>query len=169
MKQIILIPLYFFFKCLVWIVLKIYNPFTYVLGRQNLRQKGPLIVISNHPNTLLDPLHVAIRLPRYVYFLANASLFKNPIIGWILNQLYCIPVQRTQDTNGKPLDNKDAFNRSNDFLSRGGCLYVAPEGTSWMEKRLRPLKTGTARIALSFESDKKFQGGLKNTTRRIGV
>ena len=161
MKQIILVPIYYFFKYLVRIVLKIYHPRTHVLGQANLQQKGPLIVISNHPNTLLDPLHVAIRLPRYVHFLANASLFKNPILGWILNQLYCIPVQRTQDTDGKPLDNKEAFSRSNDFLSKGGCLYVAPEGTSWMEKRLHPLKTGTARIALSFEAEHDFKAGLQ--------
>jgi len=160
MSQIILIPLYYFFKSIVWIGLKIYNPLTYVLGKQNLKQKGPLIIVSNHPNTLLDPLHVAVIFPRYVHFLANASLFKNPIVSWLLNQLYCIPIQRTQDTGGKPLNNVEAFKRSTDFLKKNGCLYIAPEGTSWMEKRLHPIKTGTARIALSFGKEINFEKEL---------
>lgn len=160
MSQIILIPLYYFFKSIVWIGLKIYNPLTYVLGKQNLKQKGPLIIVSNHPNTLLDPLHVAVIFPRYVHLLANASLFKNPIVGWLLNQLYCIPIQRTQDTGGKPLNNVEAFKRSTDFLRKNGCLYIAPEGTSWMEKRLHPIKTGTARIALNFGKETNFEKEL---------
>ena len=160
MKQIILIPIYYFLKAIVWVAIKIYNPSTFVLGKKNLYQKGPLIVVSNHPNTLLDPLHVAVLFHRYVYFLANASLFKNKIVGWLLNQLYCIPVQRMQDTGGKPLNNVEAFKRSTDFLANGGCLYVAPEGTSWMEKRLHPIKTGTARIALSYAKDCNFEKEL---------
>ena len=42
----------------------------------------------------------------------------------------------------------------------GGCLYIAPEGTSVMEYHLRPLKTGTARIALRAEAKNNFQLGL---------
>ena len=59
------------------------------------------------------------------------------------------------------------FSAAPDSISRtikiknGGLLYVAPEGTSFVERRLRPLKTGTARIALRAEASADFQLELK--------
>lgn len=106
---------------------------------------GPLIILSNHPNALLDPLIVVSRLQRQVFFLANAGLFRHPIANFLLNKLYCIPVERPVDVGG-PIDNTNNFRRSRAHLGSNGALYIAPEGTSEREYRLRPLKTGTARI-----------------------
>lgn len=109
---------------------------------------GPLIILGNHPNALIDPFMVVSRLKRPVFFLGNASLFNHWFANWFLNTFYCIPIERPKDVGGRPIDNAQAFQRSRQHLLQGGALYIAPEGTSEREYRLRPIKTGAARIAL---------------------
>lgn len=109
--------------------------------------KGPLLVLSNHPNAMMDPYLIVSRLYRKVFFLANAGLFRHPFANWFLNTFYCIPIERPKDVD-RPIDNADSFRRSREHLEAGGALYIAPEGSCYREYRLRPLKTGAARIAL---------------------
>ncbi len=129
-------------------------------ARQIARLK-PTILVSNHPNTLIDAIFVASRVQPMVHFLANVSLFRHPFLNWFLNTFYCIPIARPQDAGGQPLANESAFDRATDFLAAGGCLYIAAEGTSFMERRLRPLKTGAARIAFDAEQRNGFRLGLQ--------
>ncbi|MFK7934549.1 MAG: hypothetical protein AB8G22_13650, partial [Saprospiraceae bacterium] len=56
--------------------------------------------------------------------------------------------------------NKESFAKATEFLAGGGLLYVAPEGQSHVARRLRPLKSGTARIALATEAAHNWQLGL---------
>ena len=117
-------------------------------GRPERLPEGPMFVLSNHPNALLDPFLTITRIRRPVFFLANAGLYRLRPVARFLDTFYCIPIQRPQDTGGAPTDNADSFRRSRAHLAAGGAIFVAPEGTSEREYRLRPLKTGTARIAL---------------------
>ena len=84
-----------------------------------------------------------------------------PVLGWILGSLYGIPIERPQDVKGIRINNAESFARVDEFLTEGGCLYIAPEGGSKVERRLRKVKTGTARISLSAESKNNFELGLK--------
>ncbi|MCB0569962.1 MAG: 1-acyl-sn-glycerol-3-phosphate acyltransferase [Phaeodactylibacter sp.] len=131
-----------------------------IINRSGLHFNRPAILVSNHPNTLMDPLNAAEQVPMIVHFLANAGLFKSRLGNWFFNTFFCIPIERPEDTEGKPLNNRESFARCDAFLGQGGCLYIAPEGYSFVERRLRPLKTGTARIALSAENAKAFELGL---------
>lgn len=141
--------------------LRLYYPKADLLNLQRLKYKGGSILVSNHPNTLIDPLNAASRVPKIVHFLANASLFGTPFTNWFFNTFFCIPVERPQDTKGKPINNQAAFAKSHRFLASGGCLFIAPEGGSEMGRRVRPFKTGTARIALGAEAKADFKLGLR--------
>lgn len=152
--------LYYVLKAIVVVTLRIFYPQAAVINRHLLRHKGPVIVIFNHPNTLLDALLAAVAIKGQTFFLANYSLFKNPVAAWLLNRLYCIPIQRYQDTAGRPLQNEDSFARADAHLAAGGRLLIAPEGASLPGRRVRPFKTGAARIAFSAESKAGFQLGL---------
>jgi glycerol-3-phosphate O-acyltransferase/dihydroxyacetone phosphate acyltransferase len=155
--NIFLLLFYHFLKVLVTTASRLFYRRSVLVNMKYLQRDAPCIVVSNHPSTLLDPFNVVTRVRREVFFLANASLFKTSFTNWFLNTFYCIPVERYQDTGGKPLNNEQAFQRSIDFLAKGGRLYVAPEGSSIPEQRLRPVKTGTARIALQAEAAHNFQ------------
>jgi len=163
----ILYLIYQFLKGVTLTAFRIYYPNTTKLNVARLRYKRPSILVSNHPNTLLDPLNAAKEVPMVVHFLANASLFQGKFQSWFFNTFFCIPIERPQDTKGKPINNRHAFARCDEFLGSGGCLFIAPEGGSDMERRLRPIKTGTARIALSAEARQDFKLGL--TIQPVGL
>lgn len=156
----ILYLIYQFLKLLTKLSFRVYYPNTTRMNLQRLRYRGGSILVSNHPNTLLDPLNAACRVPKVVHFLANASLFQTPFTNWFFNTFFCIPVERPQDTQGKPINNANAFRKSQEFLIKGGCLYIAPEGGSEMERRVRPFKTGTARILLGAAAQQGFDTDL---------
>ncbi len=156
----ILYIIYQFLKRLTKTVFAIFFSKTTIINKDFLKFDNATILVSNHPNTLLDPLNVAARVDSTVYFLANAGLFEVPVLGFLLSKLYCIPIERQTDVNGRGVRNSENFARCDEFLSNGGCLYIAPEGTSVMESRLRKLKTGTARIALRAEAKNNFKLGL---------
>jgi len=150
LKQIIRICLYFFFKKIL------------VSGKQHIPEKGPLIIVSNHPNTFMDPLLVAAITGQRIGFVANAGIFINKVINKIFTYFHVIPVYRKKDIQpGEKPDNRKAFVKCHEYLDRNGTLLIFPEGTSYYELKLREIKTGTARIALSYEDLKGFNGGLK--------
>lgn len=152
---------YQFLKLIVRFAFRIFYPYKIYIHPERLKFDYPAILVSNHPNTLIDPLTVAAKTKKLVFFLANAGLFKSGFGHWFFNTFYCIPVQRPQDVGGKKsINNEDSFARANEHLAGGGVLYIAPEGTSEMERRLRPLKTGTARIALSTEKKYNYEVGV---------
>ncbi|MFQ5447918.1 MAG: 1-acyl-sn-glycerol-3-phosphate acyltransferase [Saprospiraceae bacterium] len=159
--QVIKYLIYNFCKLLIWTGIRVYYSERTVVNKTQALIKGPCIVVSNHPSTVLDPFNAVVYLPRIVYFLANASLFKNKVPAWLLNRLFCIPVERFKDTGGRPLNNSASFVRANQHLSGGGYMYIAPEGSSYVERHLRKLKTGVARIALDAENANNFQLGLQ--------
>jgi glycerol-3-phosphate O-acyltransferase / dihydroxyacetone phosphate acyltransferase len=155
--------LYHFFRILAYIGARVYFRRLAVLGKENLGHVGgPIIIVANHPSTLMDVLLPGAYIPRVMFFLANYGLFKNPVSGWIFRRLYCIPVKRKEDVeDGEQRDNDDAFEMSFEHLTKGGALFIAPEGVSYMNRYVRPLKTGTARIGLGAEARNAGNLGLK--------
>ena len=130
--------------------IKHYYREVHIVGREHLQHNGPQIFLSNHPCTVMDPLNV-VRLSRQQsFFLVNYSMFKTPITNWIFRTFYCIPIKRREDVEAsQAINNQEGFEQCNAFLQGGGTLYIAPEGNSFMDWKLRPFKTGTARIAFS--------------------
>ncbi len=152
--------IYLLLKLILKPALHLYHRSITLTGKEHLRQKGPCILVANHPATLLDPLNAAAIVPRQVHFLANAGLFASPFGKWFFSTFYCIPVQRYEDTGGKPLNNEQAFADAAQFLAKGGCLFIAPESTSQPTRHLRKIKTGLARIGLAAEAEHNFKLGL---------
>jgi glycerol-3-phosphate O-acyltransferase / dihydroxyacetone phosphate acyltransferase len=149
-------------QLLMWLTLHIYFKRIVFKNIERLKSKGPLLVISNHPNTVIDPLVALYRMPAICHLLANYSLFKNPISRFLLTNLFCIPIQRYTDVpEGQALQNDKAFQKCDEHLLSGGCLYIAVEGTSWPERVLREFKTGMARIAFSAEMKTDFKLDLR--------
>lgn len=122
----------------------------------------PSIIVSNHPSTLTDPVHVGgIIKNTHPHFLINAGLVQHWFTDWFFNTFYCIPIARAKDTGDRKVDNENSFERVHQHLEANGTIYIAPEGVSNMDRRLQPLKTGLARIALSTEQEYDFKMGLK--------
>ena len=108
---------------------------------------GPLILLPNHPNALLDPAIVIATASRPVRFLAKSTLFTGPF-GPLMRAAGAIPVYRKQD-GGDVRRNTQAFTSVEAALTRGEAVCIFPEGISHSSGMLEPLRTGAARMALS--------------------
>ena len=109
---------------------------------------GPVLLVANHPNSLLDPAMVALAARRPVRFLAKAPLFTDPLVGFLVRGAGSIPVYRKSDDPSQVSRNEDAFRAVYDVLATGHVVGIFPEGISHSEPGMAPLKTGAARIAL---------------------
>src|SRR6266576_1068508 len=132
---------------LLRVMLRIFFRRIEITGAERVPSEGPVIFVLNHPNGLIDPAFLLCLAPRRVSFLAKAPLFRMPIIGAICRAFEAIPVHRRQDTGSDPSKNAETFEAARALLLRGGTIAVFPEGGSHSGPKLRPLKTGTARIA----------------------
>ncbi|GAA4018968.1 hypothetical protein GCM10022408_36130 [Hymenobacter fastidiosus] len=156
-------------KPVVQVALRVFFRRLEIRHRERLDLPGPLLLVSNHPNTLMDPLVVAANRRAPIAFLAKSTFFKNPVSRAIFTSGNCIPIYRRQDAESDATvtpeelarRNEAAFGQCYDYFDQGGSIQIFPEGTSVSERRLRPLKTGAARITLGAEARHDFQLGLR--------
>jgi glycerol-3-phosphate O-acyltransferase/dihydroxyacetone phosphate acyltransferase len=120
-----------------------------VVGLEHVPLDTPVIFVLNHPNALVDPAFLLSLAPRRVSFLAKSPLFRMPVLGFFVRTMDCIPVYRRQDQGEDVSKNREMFAAARALLAKGGTIGICPEGVSHDEPRLRPIKTGTARIALA--------------------
>jgi len=110
--------------------------------------EGPVLLVANHNNSLVDPALVAATAGRNVRFLAKAPLFSHPLIGWLVRGVGSVPVYRQQDDPTLVSQNLDSFRAVHEVLAAGDMVGLFPEGISHSASRLAPLKTGAARMAI---------------------
>ncbi len=125
-------------------------------GVERIPASGPTLLVVNHPNELMDAIFTGLVAPRQLTFTGKATLFSNPLVGAFLRYMRVVPLRRAQDEKAllqaAPMDatrNADAFAAIHAALASGQMVLIFPEGRSWDEPRLAPIKTGAARIALS--------------------
>jgi glycerol-3-phosphate O-acyltransferase / dihydroxyacetone phosphate acyltransferase len=124
-----------------------------VRNRHLIPEQGPLLVVSNHPNTFMDPIITATILDQPIYFIAKSTVFGSKVQNWLLRQMHLIPIHRREDNPDQQINNEEAFAESFKALAQGKALLIFPEGNSYNQRRLRKIKTGTARIALTAATD----------------
>lgn len=139
-------------KILVRACTSIYFKRIVAAGLEKLPASGPTIIVANHPNTLMDPLLIAAAVKQRIGFVANAGIFSNRALAAFFRYFHVIPIFRKKDVApGEKPDNTQAFAQCHTYLAQSGTFLIFPEGSSYYEINLREIKTGTARIALSYD------------------
>jgi 1-acyl-sn-glycerol-3-phosphate acyltransferase len=136
-----------FFRALFGLILRIFFRRIEVSGIERVPHSGPVIFVLNHPSGLIDPAFLLCLAPRRISLLAKAPLFRMPVIGFFCRAFEAIPVHRRQDAGSDSSQNRETFDTARGVLARGGAIAIFPEGASHSDPKLRPLKTGAARIA----------------------
>ncbi len=155
-------------RILILRLVQLFYPRIEVRGLEHLSRSGPVIFVLNHPNGLLDPMVLIIATGRLVRFLAKSTFFGNPVGRMMMSAFGVLPVYRQRDEGqvggpqGDATDrNEETFARCRELLRRGWALALFPEGTTHSGSMLLPLRTGTARIALSAEAEAGWKLGLQ--------
>ncbi|MBI4532100.1 MAG: 1-acyl-sn-glycerol-3-phosphate acyltransferase, partial [Candidatus Latescibacteria bacterium] len=117
------------------------------LGLNRIPKEGPLLLVANHPNMLVDILLIGIFTGRMVHFLAKSGLFTTRLTNWFIRSLGGTPVYRMQDAPEKVVRNQGMLKEVEEILNRGGCVAIFPDGGSHPAGSVHELKTGAARIA----------------------
>ncbi len=132
-----------------------------VVGRERIPETGGVIVAANHHNSLVDAMLIIATLPRAITVLANAPLFRHPLIGPPLRMLGAVPVHRRAEAGDDPRKNEEMFAAAIEALRAGGVILIFPEGRTQPLPILLPLRTGAARLALGAE---RAGGGASRVT-----
>src|SRR2546422_1828095 len=132
-----------------------------VVGRERIPESGGVIVAANHHNSLVDAMLIIATVPRAITVLANAPLFRHPLVGPLLRMLGAVPVNRRLEAGDDPRKNEAMFTAAIDALRAGGVVLIFPEGRTQPQPILLPLRTGAARLALGLE---RAAGGPHSVT-----
>ena len=159
--------LYRFIQILIKIGMKLYYAEIKVKNAEFLEHDGPMIIIANHPNTLVDAWLVGNVCKQPIYFMAKGTFFNNKLKMWFLRSLNLVPINRATESKTKGVSNDASFEECYKILEQGKTLVIYPEGNSFMERQLRELKSGTARIAL--ESERRNGGRLNLKVVPMGL
>jgi 1-acyl-sn-glycerol-3-phosphate acyltransferase len=112
-----------------------------VSGADQLPVRGPVLVLVNH-DSAWDPVVVAVAVrSRPVLALARSSLWDNRLLGWILDRMGQIPIERGRG-------DLTALSAAVEQLRLGHCVGIFPEGTVSRGRTLRPF-SGAGRLALA--------------------
>ena len=129
-------------------------------GFSNIPSKGPLLIAANHPNSFLDAIILAVHIHRPIHFLARSDVFKKKWSNYILRKMNLIPIYRLQEGSENLSKNERTFQECNEILKNEGAILIFVEGVSIIDKKLRPLKKGLARIAFDYMQQTQFQKPL---------
>lgn len=142
---------YSFFRFFLRIAVYLYFKKVYIHNLKTVPRKTPLILVSNHGNSFMDAILIAITLKREIHFLARADVFNSFWKRWFLEKINMMPIYRIRDGREDIKKNKSIFNKCKDILENCGAILIFPEGNCLVEKRLRAFKSGFADIALAVQ------------------
>lgn len=137
-----------------------------VRGKENI-PKEPCVFISNHTSILDIPiLFKTVNKP--LGFIAKKEMLKVPVIGFWLEKVHCVPLDRN--------NTREAIKSINDGvnnISKGICMAIFPEGTRSKDGQVGEFKKGSFKLATkakvkvvpvsingadkSFEAERRFK------------
>lgn len=114
-----------------------------------LAEKGPLLIAANHPNSFLDAIIVSTLFKQPVYSLARGDVFANGFFSKVLRSVNMLPVYRLSEGAENLGYNYVTFEACKKLFEEKKAVLIFSEGGCTNEWKLRPLKKGTARLAMN--------------------
>jgi 1-acyl-sn-glycerol-3-phosphate acyltransferase len=93
-------------------------------GYERLDEAGGGLVLANH-QSFLDPLLIGLPLRRPISYLAKDSLFRVPVVGWILRNTFVMPINREAASTASL---RETIRR----MQHGFLVGVFPEGPGFV-------------------------------------
>ena len=137
--------LYMFLRNIIAVFYRIIFRFE-IIGEENIPKEGGAVLCSNHRSNN-DAIFLAICQKRPITFMGKDSLFKVPVLGFLLKKVGAFPVKRGTGDIG-------AIRTAVKALEEKNLLCIFPEGTR--NKTAEPLiefKAGAVLIAYKAGAD----------------
>ncbi|MQA89019.1 MAG: 1-acyl-sn-glycerol-3-phosphate acyltransferase [Gemmatimonas sp.] len=103
--------------------------------------RRPYVVVSNHES--LADIFLISHLPWEMKWLSKDTIFKLPVMGWLMRMAGDISVTRSDRSS-----RAGAIEQCRDRLHRKVSVMIFPEGTRSRTKDLLPFKDGAFRLAI---------------------
>lgn len=141
--------MYRFLKIIVTIAMKIFCRKVTINKPPLLKEKGPLLLACNHPNSFLDGVVLDTLFEQPLYSLVRGDVFKKPFYIRLLTSMNLLPVYRLSEGSENLGINYDTFKNCKEIFRKNGIIMIFSEGKCINEWHLRPLKKGTARLTIA--------------------
>lgn len=102
---------------------------------------SPCIIVANH-TSYLDILFSVFYIKKPAIYMGKAELLKIPVFN-IFFKYIDIPVKRQN-----PKDAARAFEKAAEWIDKGYCVVIFPEGTISPKGILKPFKIGAFKLAI---------------------
>ena len=145
--------LYAILKVIVRLAAKIFCRKIIINNRLLLKEKGPMILACNHPNSFLDAVLMDILFEQSVWSLTRGDAFLNKRVSNILFKLKMLPVYRPTEGVENLSENYKTFDACVELFKKDEIVLIFSEGLCVNEWHLRPLKKGTARLAYKCQQE----------------
>lgn len=152
--------IYSFARRTVCRALAVYYSEVEVHGTAAMPSDGPVLVLANHHNGMVDPMLVVASSPRPVRFLARAGLFKIPVLGFFMREMQAVEVFRRDDPGYARVKNEAVYSAVGEALAEGGVVGIFPEGRTHTNPWLEEFRHGAARMALEAQAAHAEAAGL---------
>jgi 1-acyl-sn-glycerol-3-phosphate acyltransferase len=156
--------LYNFLKIWVGLAAKIFCRKIIINNPERLKMDGPLLLAANHPNSFLDAILLDILFDKPIWSLARGDVFKKPFYIRLLTKLKILPVYRPSEGVENLETNYTTFDACKGIFKNKGVVLMFSEGKCINEWHLRPLKKGTARLAIN-----SWQDGIDVKVLPVGI
>ncbi|HRP62645.1 MAG TPA: lysophospholipid acyltransferase family protein [Phycisphaerales bacterium] len=104
-------------------------------GKENVPQTGAHIYVANHQSHYDPPIVGVLVRDRPFSSLARASLFHNPVFGWLIRSLGAVPIEQGRGDAG-------AIRTAIQELEAGRCVLIFPEGSRSPDGLIHPFQRG---------------------------
>ena len=133
-----------------------------VEGVENVPRTGPVLLVPNHPNAIVDALVVVMHIKRPISVTAKSTLADFFLMGQVIRSTNVILFHRKKDMGkgADPSRNTEAIAQCRRRLEQGEAILIFPEGQSHSDPSLRPLRPGAARNALDYLQSDGTPGDL---------
>ena len=109
------------------------------VGRENVPERGPVLIVSNHLH-LADPPIVAASIPLKCVLMAKEELWQNGWSRFWVENFGAFPVRR------EGVD-REALRQAESWLKKGVSLIMFPEGSRSKSGKMKTALPGAALIA----------------------
>lgn len=119
---------------LVWLFFKVFYRIQ-LIGAEHVPPRGSIIYVANHQSHY-DPCIVGLVVTdRPFSGMARATLFKNPVLAWIMHGIGAIELKQGKGDAG-------AMKAALKELEAGRCVLIYPEGTRTRDGALSEFQRG---------------------------